>query len=45
MPRWLGYKLGNYIVHSAKEKNHNLTALRMTKKTASEIAKLSGIGI
>lgn len=45
MPRWLGYKLGSYIVHSAKNKNFGLTALKMTKITASKIAKLSGISI
>lgn len=44
-PRWLGYKLGSYIVQSAKEKNRNLTALKMTKMTANKIMKLSGISI
>jgi len=44
-PRWLGYKLGNYIVHSAKNNNPGLTVLKMTKMTASEIVKLSGISI
>lgn len=44
-PRWLGYKMGGYIVQSAKEKNRNLTALKMTKMTANKIVKLSGISI
>lgn len=44
-PRWLGYKLGSYIVQSAKEKNRNLTALKMTKMTANKVVKLSGISI
>src|SRR3989344_4230153 len=44
-PRWLGYKLGSYIVHSAKEKNQSLTALKMTRVTVSKIVKLSGVAI
>lgn len=44
-PRWLGYKLGSYIVQSSKEKNHDLTALKMTKITAKNIVRLSGISI
>lgn len=44
-PRWLGYKLGSYIVQSAKEKNPNMAALKMTKMTVNKIVKLSGITI
>lgn len=45
LPRWLGYKLGSYIVQSAKENNSNMTALKMTKMATNRIIKLSGIAI
>jgi len=42
-PKWLGYKLGNYIVHLAKEKTPKLNALKMAKFPTKTIIKLSGV--
>lgn len=39
-PRWLGYKLGTYIINLVKEKNTNLTALEMTRIPAKQIIRL-----
>ena len=36
-PKWLGYKLGSYIIHSIKEKNRKLTALKMIKMPTRKI--------
>jgi uncharacterized protein YjaZ len=44
-PRWIGYKLGSYIVRSAKERNAGLTALKMVEMKTNEIANLSHLDI
>ncbi|MGH9783492.1 MAG: DUF2268 domain-containing putative Zn-dependent protease, partial [Terriglobia bacterium] len=44
-PRWIGYKLGSYIVRFAKERNAGLTALKMVKLATKEIASLSKLNI
>jgi len=40
-PRWIGYKLGSYIIRSAKARNAGLTALKMVKMETKEIATLT----
>ncbi len=44
-PRWLGYKLGSYLIESAKNRNNGLTAMEMTTKKTGEIARLSKLEI
>ena len=44
-PRWLGYKLGSYLIESAKNRNDGLTAMEMTTKKTGEIARLSKLEI
>lgn len=44
-PRWIGYKLGSYIIQSAKKVNPGLSAQDMTKLETKEVVKLSGLKI
>lgn len=44
-PRWIGYKLGSYIIQSAKKANPGLSARDMTKLGTGEIIKLSELKI
>lgn len=44
-PRWIGYKLGSYIIQSAKKANPGLSAQDMTRLETNEIVKLSGLKI
>jgi uncharacterized protein YjaZ len=44
LPRWMGYKVGTYIVRLAKQ-NSGLTALQMTKMPAKKILRLSRVRI
>ena len=44
-PRWIGYKLGSYIIRSAKERNEGLTALKVAKVDTKEIATLSKLDL
>ncbi len=36
-PKWLGYKMGSYIIDSVKKQNPKLTALKMAKIPAKKI--------
>jgi len=42
-PRWLGYKVGAYIVRQTKEKNPGLTAAELVDVPAEKILKMSGV--
>ncbi|MCZ6752194.1 MAG: DUF2268 domain-containing putative Zn-dependent protease [Acidobacteria bacterium] len=44
-PKWLGYKLGSYLIERAKDRNEGLTALGMTTKKTEEIVRLSKLEI
>ena len=44
-PKWLGYKLGSYVIESAKNRNDGLTAMEMTTKKTGEIVRLSKLAI
>lgn len=44
-PRWLGYKLGSYIMDNVKEKNKKITSRKLTAYKAEKIVKISGIKI
>ena len=44
-PKYLGYKVGTYIVETALENNPTLTLKELTTKTAEEVITLSGLVI
>lgn len=42
-PRWLGYRIGKYIIDQLKERHPRLTARRLARIKAVKILKLSGV--
>lgn len=42
-PRWLGYKIGKYIIDELKRRHPRLKALNLVHKDARTVLKLSGV--
>lgn len=45
LPRWIGYKIGTYIVKSFKKENKSKTWNQLIKMKAEKIIKLSGVNL
>ena len=43
LPRWIGYKIGSYIIKAFREKCSTLSWEKIVKMSADEIIKLSGV--
>jgi uncharacterized protein YjaZ len=45
LPKFLGYKLGRYLVDQVRKSNPGLTIMDLTKKKAKDLLKLSKVNI